>query len=104
MPVVAAGESRPRTPLYIKALSTNKTTADDILSFYVKKEYATTVTDEKTGVTKEKYRYDGAWHPINGELKVFGLLGPLGYIMWGFGQIPSFVFMILISFVSRNIM
>jgi hypothetical protein len=43
-------------------------------------------------------------HPIDGELAKFGLLTPLGYVLWLFGTIPSWAFMIGISFFSRSFM
>ena len=80
------------------------TTAPEIVDIVAKKDYAETAADPKTGEIKETYRYDGIYHPINGQLKVFGLREPLGSVLYLLSQIPSFVFMILISFVSRNIM
>ena len=104
VPTPAPHQSQPRTPLYIIPLNTTSTKVSDITSIVTERRYATQVLQEDGTTTKEKFRYDGLWHPINGQLKVFGLFDPLGYLMWGFSQIPSFVFMIVISFVSRNIM
>lgn len=104
VPISAPDQTPPTTPLYIKPLNLTTTTAADIVSFYAQEEYAAKTIDPKTGKEVDQYLYDSYFHPINGQLKVFGLLDPLGYLMWGMSQIPSFVFMILISFVSRNIM
>ncbi|KKY22172.1 putative pth2 family peptidyl-trna hydrolase [Phaeomoniella chlamydospora] len=104
IPVAAPDQTQQVTPLYIKPLNTTSVNTAEIVKFYAEQEYLTKTVDEKTGTETEKYRYDGIYHPINGQLKVFGLLHPVGYLIYGFSQIPSFVIMILISFVSRNIM
>ncbi|KAM0719719.1 hypothetical protein Q7P37_003852 [Cladosporium fusiforme] len=57
---------------------------------------------------EEKYKntepYEGIFHPFNGFLAENGLSIPVGYAIWGFSKIPSWAFMIGVSFVSRNIM
>lgn len=52
----------------------------------------------------EHEEYTGLLHPFDGLVSKFGLLTPFGYVMWGFGNIPSWAMMLIISFVSRNIM
>lgn len=58
--------------------------------------------------TQEKYKetepYEGFWHPFDGPLAKAGLNIPVGYAIWGFSKIPSWMFMIGVSFLSRNIM
>jgi len=58
--------------------------------------------------TEEKYKdfpvYEGFWHPFDGPLAKFGAGIPLGYVIWGFSQVPSWMIMIGISFFSRTIM
>jgi len=53
---------------------------------------------------KEKAPYEGYFHPFDGPLAQYGLAVPLGYILWVFAVVPSWLFMIGISFISRNIM
>lgn len=48
--------------------------------------------------------YEGIFHPFNGTLQQYGLAIPYGYTLWGFGKMPSWMPMILISFLSRTIM
>ena len=58
--------------------------------------------------TKEKYKetqpYEGALHPFDGLLEKTGISLPLAYFMWGMSKIPSWLPMILISFLTRNLM
>jgi hypothetical protein len=53
---------------------------------------------------KEQVPYEGYFHPFDGQLAKFGLAVPLGYLFWAFSVVPSWLFMIAISFISRNIM
>jgi len=53
---------------------------------------------------KEKTPYEGYFHPFDGQLAKLGLAVPIGYVFWVFAVVPSWLFMIVISFVSRNIM
>ena len=53
---------------------------------------------------KEKTPYEGYFHPFDGQLAKLGLAVPIGYVFWVFAVIPSWLFMIVISFISRNIM
>lgn len=92
LPVPAADQSKPATTLHIVPLSLNTTTAQDIVKVHTEKTY-----------TKEP-PYEGAFHPIDGQLAKLGLLTPLGYVMYVFGVVPSWMFMIAVSFISRNIM
>ena len=48
--------------------------------------------------------YEGYWHPFDGEIQKYGLALPLAYVFWGFSKMPSWLPMILISFVSRSFM
>lgn len=58
--------------------------------------------------TQAKYKdtepYEGVWHPFDGQLVKFGLNVPIAYAIWGFSKVPSWAFMIGISFLSRTIM
>ncbi|QIW96847.1 hypothetical protein AMS68_002365 [Peltaster fructicola] len=48
--------------------------------------------------------YDSIFQPFDGLLAKTGLQLPFGYASWGFSKIPSWVFMIGVSFISRNFM
>lgn len=48
--------------------------------------------------------YEGAWHPIDGWFAKYNLNVPIGYVIYVVGAIPSWTFMIGISFFSRTIM
>lgn len=58
--------------------------------------------------TEEKYKtlepYTGVWHPFDGLFAKFGLGIPFGYVLYYFSIIPSWMFMIGISFFSRSFM
>ncbi|KAH8811743.1 hypothetical protein F5884DRAFT_783243 [Xylogone sp. PMI_703] len=52
---------------------------------------------------KEKPAYEGYYfHPFNGLLAQYNLAVPLGYFFWVFSVVPSWLFMIVISFFSRR--
>lgn len=48
--------------------------------------------------------YEGIFHPFNGELQKFNLAIPYGYVTWGFSKMPSWLPMIVVSFLSRSFM
>jgi hypothetical protein len=48
--------------------------------------------------------YSGLFHPFNGILATTGANIPYGYAVWAFAQMPSWLPMILISFISRSFM
>jgi len=64
-----------------------------------------TFTDLKsTKSWKEKPAYDGYFHPFDGPIAKFGLALPLGWVLWFFSAVPSWMFMIGVSFLSRSFM
>jgi hypothetical protein len=87
-----AGQSRPTTPLHIVDLNITTVTSDTIYKIHSQKAY------EKFSV------YEGIFHPLDGVLAQYGLNVPLGYILFGFGIVPSWLFMVGISFLSRTLM
>ena len=91
LPVPAADQSRPVTTVHIVKLNTTTTTARDIIEIHTKKTY------EKTPA------HDGWFHPFDGPLAQYGVNVPLGYVFWAFSLLPSWTFMILISFISRTL-
>lgn len=81
-------------PVDIRILTLNTTTTN-----------VKTFTDlHATQSWKEKTPYAGYFHPFDGQLAQFGLAIPVGYILWAFSIIPSWLFMLGISFISRNMM
>ncbi|KAF1943099.1 hypothetical protein EJ02DRAFT_401084 [Clathrospora elynae] len=48
--------------------------------------------------------YEGVFHPFNGALQKYNLAIPYGYVTWGFAKMPSWMPMIIISFLSRSFM
>ena len=81
-------------PVDIRILSLNTTTTN-----------VKTFTDlHSTRSWKEESLYEGYFHPFDGQLAQFGLAVPLGYVFWVFNVVPSWIFMIAISFLSRSFM
>lgn len=70
---------------------------------------STTVTPEEIYQIHSKKNfemvplYEGAMHPTDGWLAKYNLNIPFGYAIYAIGTIPSWVFMIGISFFSRTI-
>lgn len=48
--------------------------------------------------------YEGWLHPIDGWMARFGVQQYFGYLIWGMGTTPSWLIMIVLSFVSRQMM
>ena len=92
LPVPAADQSKPQTTIYTVTLNTTTVTAKEIVEIHTKKTYEKAPT------------YEGLFHPFDGRFAQFGVNVAVGYILWAFGLLPSWTFMILISFVSRSIM
>lgn len=92
LPQPLPDQSTPATT--VRALNLNRTTvtAPEIAALHLQEKYLETPV------------YEGFWHPFNGPLADYGLNIPVGYVIWGFSQIPSWAFMIAVSFFSRNIM
>jgi len=53
---------------------------------------------------KQMPLYEGYFHPFDGLFAQYGLAQPLGYVFWIFALVPSWMFMIGISFLSRTMM
>ncbi|OOF98206.1 hypothetical protein ASPCADRAFT_205468 [Aspergillus carbonarius ITEM 5010] len=92
VPQAQLGEERAPTALHTVYLNTTTVTPETIYKVHSEKVYETTPA------------YEGALHPTDGWLAQNGLLLPLGYVIYGFSAIPSWLFMILISFFSRTFM
>lgn len=86
------GEEKAPTPLYIFYLNATTVTPNEIYQIHGQKMY------------NDVAPYEGALHPIDGWLARYHLNIPLGYLIWGLGAIPSWMFMIGISLFSRTFM
>ncbi|EAW10492.1 uncharacterized protein ACLA_049640 [Aspergillus clavatus NRRL 1] len=92
VPQAQLGEGRAATPLHIVHLNATTVTPQEIYKIHSEKTY------EKTPA------YEGALHPTDGWLAQNNLLIPVGYVIYAFGVVPSWLFMIFISFFSRTMM
>ena len=90
--VAKADQSTPASTIYINYLNVTSHSVGDMMALHTGKKY-------ENGVL-----YEGFFHPFDGLLAQYGALKPVGYVMFGFGLIPSWAFMILVSMVSRTIM
>jgi hypothetical protein len=81
-------------PVTVRTVPLNTTTTD-----------VSTFTElHSTKSYKSKTPYEGWFHPFDGELAKYGLAVPVGYVLWFFAVVPSWAFMIGVSFISRTIM
>ena len=92
LPQPAADQSTPSTTVRYIHVNRTSVTAPDIAAVHLQEKY------------KETEPYDGVFHPFDGPLARFGLNVPVGYLVWGLAKIPSWAFMVGISFLSRTIM
>ncbi len=90
--VPTSGSSSGPSPLHILPIYPRNVTAQDIVKIHTDKTYL------------DLPEYTGAYHPLDGWLQRFGLLEPLGYVMWAVGSTPSWLFMVGVSFLSRQLM
>jgi len=90
--VPTAAPTNDKTDLYIASLNTTTTTPETFVELW------------NTGSYKEKSPYEGYFHPTDGPLAKLGVAMPIGYVLWIFSMIPSWVFMIGVSFISRSMM
>ncbi|CAK7206214.1 hypothetical protein SEUCBS139899_009001 [Sporothrix eucalyptigena] len=81
-----------KTDIYIKRLNLTTSTPETFAELYEDK-------------THEKFHHlDGYFHPLDGTLAQNGLAVPIGYVLWFFNAVPSWMFMIGVSFISRTFM
>ncbi|KAI1297350.1 hypothetical protein F5Y03DRAFT_281905 [Xylaria venustula] len=78
--------------IFTKRLNLTTITSDDLIQLH--KDGHKTATQE----------HDGLFHPFKGTLAQNGLSVPAGYVLWVFGLLPSWAFMILVSLLSRRMM
>ncbi|WEW60856.1 hypothetical protein PRK78_006344 [Emydomyces testavorans] len=87
-----AGQPKPPTPIHIVGLNFTTVTAQDIYKVHSEKGW------------KKAPAHEGAFHPMDGWLAQYGLNIPVGYVVFGLGQIPSWLMMLGVSFISRSFM
>lgn len=67
---------------------------------------STTVQTFQDVRTTESWReipkYEGYFHPFDGQIALLGASKPVGYFFWVFNVVPNWLFMMVISFVSRS--
>jgi hypothetical protein len=90
--IPTSGQPRGPSPLHIMPIHPKNVTSQDMVKIHTQKAYL------------DQPEYTGAYHPIDGWLQRFRLLEPLGYAMWFMGSTPSWLLMIGISFLSRQLM
>lgn len=91
-PVPHPDQSTPATTMRIVKLNSTTTTSGEITAIHTGKTY------EKEPI------YESAFHPFDGWLAKYYLNVPVGHGLYYFSLIPSWLFMIVISMVSRNFM
>jgi hypothetical protein len=92
LPQPLPDQSKPATTVRNIYLNRTTVTAPEIAAIHLQEKY------------REVEPYEGFWHPFDGTLAQSGLAIPVGYLIWGFGKIPSWAFMIAVSFLSRTMM
>lgn len=92
LPQPLPDQSTPATTLRSIALNRTSVTAGEIVALHTEEKY------------KDSPVYEGFWHPFDGPLAKSGLGIPIGYVIWGFSQVPSWMIMVGISFFSRSFM
>lgn len=85
------GEKLP-TPLHIVYMNATTVTPEELYEIHSKKLFEKVPANE------------GALHPVDGWLAEYNLNVPLGYVIYAAGAVPSWMFMIGISFFSRTFM
>lgn len=92
LPQPLADQSTPAST--VRSIPLNRTTvsAPQIAAYHLQDKYL------------EVAPYEGYFHPFDGPLAQYGLAIPAGYLIWGFSLVPSWAFMIGVSFLSRTFM
>ena len=92
LPQPLADQSTPATTFRPIYLNRTTVTAPEIAAIHLQETY------------KEKEPYEGMFHPFDSLLAQNGLSQYVGWVLWGFNQVPSWLFMVVISLVSRTMM
>ncbi|KAK6824697.1 hypothetical protein PG987_012191 [Apiospora arundinis] len=78
--------------IWVKRFNLTTTTSDDI------------VARHSEGYKKTFALHEGTFHPFNGWWAQNHLSLPVGYVLWFFNVVPSWLLMLVLSFVSRSMM
>lgn len=78
--------------LYAKRLNLTTVTSDDFIQL------------QKDGHRTQSKLHDGIFHPFNGWFAQNGVSSIVGYVLWGFNLVPSWLFMVAVSMLSRTMM
>jgi hypothetical protein len=78
--------------IYKKRLNTTTTTSDDIVAL------------KSTDRAESMVLLESRFHPFDGQITQMGLAVPIAYALWAFSLVPSWLFMLVISMVSRTMM
>ncbi|KAF2724007.1 hypothetical protein K431DRAFT_337000 [Polychaeton citri CBS 116435] len=85
-------QSQPGTTMHSININRTSVTATELANIHLKKTYL------------ESDAYDGMFQPFDGQLAKYGIAVPVAYVVWGLNKVPSWMFMIGISFFSRTFM
>lgn len=78
--------------LTLPKFNTSSVTAENLVKIHQDKSW------------KETAPYNGTFHPFDGEIAKYGLGQPVGWVLWVFNVLPSWLFMLLVSFATRGMM
>jgi hypothetical protein len=78
--------------LWAKRLNMTTVTSDDFVQLHT------------NGYKETSKLHDGIFHPFNGWFAQNGLSTIVGYVLWGFNLVPSWLFMVVVSMLSRTMM
>lgn len=92
VPVPAADQSKPATPIYVTRVNTTTITVQDLVDIHVNKDY------------EKQKPLESVMHPYDGQLSQFGLNVPVGYFLYFMQLVPSWSVMLLVSFITRTMM
>jgi len=92
LPQPLPDQTTPATTVRSIPLNRTSVTAEEITAIHTEEKY------------KQSEPYEGLWHPFDGPLAKTGVNIPLGWAIWGFSQVPSWMIMVGVSFFSRSIM
>lgn len=85
-------EPKPATTVRYIPLNRTTVTALEIAELHTKEKY------------KETEPFEGAFHPFDGWLERTGINLPFAYFMWGLSKVPTWVPIVIVSFISRTVM
>ncbi|KAI9837634.1 MAG: hypothetical protein M1838_004776 [Thelocarpon superellum] len=79
-----------KSQIHIVSLNSTSTTSSEIMDIHAAETW------------KKQPPYEGLFHPFDGIFAQLGVSEVVGYVLWGFAMIPSWMFMLIISIGSRT--